>query len=73
MVGRDATDEITVYVEKSPTNSKTAQLIPVYTHVVVDPSSQFRESHINLTSLLGSLPPTRSCIHKIKLTRLRYF
>jgi len=53
MVGRDATDEITVYVQKPSTNSK---LVPAYIRIVVVPSSRFRENHQDPPILLLSSP-----------------
>lgn len=44
MVGRDATDEITVYVYYPSTTYSPPQFVPAYMRVVVVPSSRFRES-----------------------------
>lgn len=68
MVGRDATDEITMYVQKSSTNSKLVQLVPAYTRVVVVPSSQFGESRQDAYALIKQPTIYKELYPKIKLT-----
>lgn len=68
MVGRDATDEITVYVQKSSTKSKPARLVPAYICVVVAPSPQFRGSYQELYSLIEQPIIYRVSHQGIKLT-----